>query len=313
LLLVFVTIALLSGFQAVDADSASSPPADSSVNTNTAMQAAYRKVLLDDDAAQQDVLKWADDAQSFAKAGGGYSGMTLDARIQERLKGIKAEYDDLIQHYPNFANARLAYGSFLNDIHDEEGAVEQWEKARVLAPTNPAPWNNLANYYAHRSPIKKAFEYYGNAIELDSHEAVYYQNLAVSVYLFRSDAEAYYHLNETQVFDKALALYRQAIALDPDNFPLFSDYAESFYGTKPPRWKDGLAAWTEALKIAHDDTEREGVYIHLARINLKLGNFDAARRSLNQVTNSGYDVLKKRITRNLNEAIAKAATNSPAK
>ena len=122
----------------------------------------------------------------------------------------------------------------------------------------PRAWNNLANYYGHRSPVKKAFEYYAKAIELDGNESVYYHNLAVTVYLFRTDAEEYYHLTEQQVFDKALDLYRKAIALDPDNFVLFSDYAESFYGTKPPRWQDGLAAWTEALKIAHDDLERRG-------------------------------------------------------
>jgi tetratricopeptide (TPR) repeat protein len=160
--------------------------------------------------------------------------------------------------------------------------------------------------------VKKAFEYYAKAIELDGKEAVYYQNLAVTVYLFRPDAEEYYHLTEQQVFDKALALYRKAIALDPDNFVLFTDYAESFYGTNPPRWQDGLAAWTEALKIAHDDVEREGVYIHLARINLKLGHYDEVRRDLDTVTNANYAVLKSRITRNLNAALAKAATNAPA-
>ena len=132
------------------------------------------------------------------------------------------------------------------------------------------------------------------------------------MYLFRVDACEYYHLNEQQVFDKALALYRKAIELDPDNFILFSDYAESFYGTKPPRWKEGLAAWTESLKIAHDEVERQGVYIHLARINLKLGNYAEARRCLNQVTNATYDTIKKRISRNLDEALATAATRAPA-
>lgn len=184
-------------------------------------------------------------------------------------------------------------------------------KARALNPKNPATWNNLANYYGHRGPVKKAFEYYAKAIELDGHESVYYHNLATTVYLFRVDAEEYYHLNEQQVFDKSLEYYRKAIELAPDDFVLFSDYAESFYGTKPPRWKEGLAAWTEALKIAHDDQEREGVYIHLARINLKLGRYDDSRRNLNEVTNSMYAVLKNRITKNLNQAIANSATNTP--
>jgi tetratricopeptide (TPR) repeat protein len=282
------------------------------VNTNDPVETAYRKILEDDDAAEKDVLKWSDDAGTFSRAGAGESRVTLHARIQQRLEGIKAEYEDFILRHPDHAHARLAYGSFLNDTHDEEGAVAQWEKARQLEPTNPAAWNNLANYYGHSSPVKKAFEYYDKAIALDGRESVYYQNLAVTVYLFRQDASEYYHLTEDQVFDKSLELYRKAIELDPDNFVLFSDYAESFYGTKPPRWKDGLAAWTKALTIAHDDVEREGVYIHLARINLKLGHYDDARRSLNEVTNTLYAKLKKTITRNLNEAIIAAATNAPA-
>jgi tetratricopeptide (TPR) repeat protein len=314
-LLIGLLSAVLSAGPPAAAGNPAAPAAAASVhvvNTNDPVETAYRKLLEDDDAAEKEVLKWSDDADAFARAGAGDPRVTLNARIRQRLAGIKAEYEDFILQHPNHANARLAYGSFLNDTHDEEGAVAQWDKARQLEPTNPAAWNNLANYYGHRSPVKKAFEYYGKAIELDGRESVYYHNLAVTVYLFRKDAEEYYHLTEQQVFDKSLALYRKAIELDPDNFVLFSDYAESFYGTNPPRWKEGLAAWTEALKIAHDDVEREGVYIHLARINLKLGHFDEARRSLDVVTNAMYATLKNRITRNLNEALRKAATNAPA-
>jgi cytochrome c-type biogenesis protein CcmH/NrfG len=115
------------------------------------------------------------------------------------------------------------------------------------------------------------------------------------------------------VFDKSLELYRKAIKLAPDDFVLFSDYAETYYGTNPPRWKDGLEAWTEALNVAHDDVEREGVYVHLARINIKLGHFDDARVRLNGLTNEMYAHFKKILTRNLDQAIAAAATNSPAK
>ncbi len=281
------------------------------VNTNDPVEMAYRKILEDDDAAEKDVIKWTDDAGSLAR--GDAQLLILQSRIRQRLQGIKTEYEDFVAHHPDHAHIRLAYGSFLNDTHDEEGAVAQWEKARELDPKNPAAWNNLANYYGHRSPVKKAFEYYAKAIELDDKEAVYYENLATTVYLFRVDAEEYYHLNETQVFDKALELYRKAIALDPDNFVLFSDYAESFYGTKPPRWQDGLAAWTQALKIAHDDVERQGVYIHLARIHWKLGHYEEACRSLNVVTNAMYATLKTRLTRNLiddaisDETVTKAA------
>ena len=297
---------LLGAAMAANAPQAASNP---SANTNDPVEKEYRAILLDDDAAEKQVLGWMDNADAFVKAGGSASRVTLNMKVQQRLDGIKKEYEDFIERHPGHANARLAFGSFLNDSGDEEGAFAQWEAARKLAPTNPAAWDNLGNYYGHRGPITNAFECYGKAIELNPSEPVYYHNLAATVYMFRKDAGEYYHLDEQRVFDKALALYRQAIKLDPDNFVLFTDYAESFYGTNPPRWKEGLEAWTEALKIAHDDVEREGVRIHLARIQLKLGQYEQARSNLDSITNANYAELKKRLTRNLNRA--RAGTNAP--
>lgn len=276
-------------------------------DTDAQTAAEYRKVLEDDDAAEQDVLKWSEDAEAFAQAGGNESKLALRLQIRQRVDGVRKEYEDFLKRHPEHVNGHIAFGSFLNDTQDEESAVAQWDTARQLAPTNPAPWDNLANYYGARGPVKKAFEYYEKAISLDPKEAVYYHNLAATVYLFRPDAREYYHLTEQQVFDKSLELYRKAIALTPNDFILFSDYAESFYGTNPPRWKDGLEAWTQALKVAHDEVERQGVYIHLARINIRLGNFEAAQERLNAVTAPQYAGLKRTLTRNLREAEPRAA------
>jgi tetratricopeptide (TPR) repeat protein len=272
----------------------------------------FHRIMLDDDKAEKEILGWMDTSDAFAKAGGD-SKITLNSKIQQRLDGIKKEYEDFIERHPKHVNIRLAFGSFLRDVHDDQGAFTQWDTARQLDPTNPAAWDNLGNYYAYSTngPVKKAFECYDKAIELNSTQSIYYHNLAATIYLFRKEAQEYYHLNESQAFDKALNLYQQAIKLDPDNFVLLTDYAESFYGTNPPRWKDGLAAWTEALKIAHDDGEKEGVYVHLARLHLKLGALDEAKSDLAAITNANYAELKTRLTSNLNAALAKAKTNSP--
>jgi tetratricopeptide (TPR) repeat protein len=138
---------------------------------------------------------------------------------------------------------------------------------------------------------------------------VYYQNLATTVYLFRKDAREFYGINEQQVFDKALALYRKAIRLDPDNFSLVTDYAESYYGIRPLRTNDALVAWTNALNIAHNDAEREGVFIHLARVKTAAMRFDEARAQLDAVTNAFYADIKNRLERSLAER-ENAATNT---
>ena len=264
-------------------------------NPNDSVEKEFLKLLDEDDAAQTEVDKWIQESRSSTNP----PSATLTLRVNQRFDPVKKHYEDFLQRHRNHVRAHLAYGSFLNDISDEDGAVQHWEKARELDPTNPAAWNNLANFYGHRSPVKKAFEYYAKAIELNPHEPVYYQNFATTVYLFRKDAMEFYKMDETRVFDKALELYRQAMKLAPEDFILASDYAQSFYGTKPPRIRDGLVAWTDAMKIARDEIEREGVRVHLARLNWKLGKFDEARQQLNAITNEMYATTKRKLLQNL--------------
>jgi tetratricopeptide (TPR) repeat protein len=233
-------------------------------------------------------------------------------RIQQRFEPIRKAYEDFLQRHPDHARARVAYASFLGDIKDEESAQEQLEKALALETNNPAIYNNLANIYGHIGPVKKAFDYYAKAIQLNPGEPVYYHNFGTTVYLFRKDAMEFYHIDEPQVFAKAFMLYSNAMRLDPDNFPLASDVAQTYYGIKPLRTEEALRAWTNALHLAHDEIEREGVYMHFARIKLMAGRFAEARAHLDAVTNGMYLELKKHLTRNLEAEENKAkGTNAP--
>jgi tetratricopeptide (TPR) repeat protein len=255
--------------------------------------------MIADDDAQTEVDKWIQDNNAFAANGAGVPNADLNKRILARFAPIRKGYEDFLTRHPDSARGHLAYGSFLNDIGDEDASMEQNETAARLDPKNPAAWNNLANYYGEHGPLTNAFIDYTKAIELNPNEPVYYQNFATTVYLYRKDAREFYGINEQQVFDKALALYQQAMKLAPDDFPLVTDYAESYYGIKPLRTNDALVAWTNALQIAHTDAEREGVYIHLARFKMAAGRYAEAQAHLDAVTNSIYAILKGRIEREL--------------
>jgi len=280
---------------------------------NDPVEKEYQKLLGDDDEAQAEVDQWIRENQDFASKGGGVPREDLNRRIHARFEPVGKAYRDFLQRHPDHARAHIAYGSFLGDIGDDEGATQQWEKALALDPKNPAVYDDLAGMYAHDGPVKKAFEYYAKAIELKPTEPLYYKNLGTIVYLFRKDAVEYYNITEQQVFDKALDLYNKAMKLDPTDFPLASYVAQTYYGIKPPRTDDALNAWTNALKIAHDDIEREGVYIHFARLKLHAHRFDEARAHLDAITNAMYADLKKRLVRSLEEEKAMVyATNHPA-
>jgi tetratricopeptide (TPR) repeat protein len=277
--------------------------------TNNVQQVELDKVMEGDDAAMDEINNWIQENNVYAAQGAGESKDQLNKRILARLKTVRESYEDYLKNYPTNALGYLAYGSFLNDTGDEGGAHDQYEKSRQLDPKNPAVWNNLANYYGENSPTTNAFAYYQQAIALNPTEPVYYENFATTVYLFRRDAEAFYNIKEPQVFDKALALYQKAIQLDPDNFALRTDFAESYYGIRPLRTNDALVAWTNALKIAHNELEREGVYIHLARVKIAAGYYAEAQVHLDAVTNDVDAALKSRLERNLRER-EKGATNA---
>ena len=203
------------------------------VNPNDPAEKELAQLMAEDDAALAEVDKWIHDNNAFAAQGAGESKEALNRRIRARFEPVRKDYEDFLRRYPDFARGHLAYGSFLNDIGEEEAAGAQYGKAAQLDPKNPAAWNQLANYYGEHGPLTNAFVDYAKAIDLDPAEPVYYQNLATMVYLFRKDARAFYGINEEQVFDKALALYRKAMQLDPQNFPLATDYAESLLRHPP--------------------------------------------------------------------------------
>ncbi len=264
-----------------------------------ATERQLKLVMLGDDATLDEINSWISTNQIPRSDTNAIA--ALNIKIRARLDIQKQSYERFLRNHPDSAHGYLAYGSFLNDIGDEDAAKVQYDNSKQIDPKNPAVWNNLANYYGHVGMLTNAFAHYTEAIRLNPVEPVYYQNLGTTVYLYRKDAREFYGINEQQVFDKALGLYRSAMKLAPESLVLATDYAESYYGIKPFRTNDALAAWTNALQIAKDENEREGVRLHLARTKINAGLFDEAQGQLELVTNAVFADLKNRLIRSLND------------
>ena len=72
LLVGLLSVALAMSAPGLPADSAAKTGAPvNTVNPNDPVEMAYRRLLLDDDAAEKDVIKWSDDADSFFPGGSG--------------------------------------------------------------------------------------------------------------------------------------------------------------------------------------------------------------------------------------------------
>jgi len=90
--------------------------------------------------------------------------------------------------------------------------------------------------------------------------------------------------------------------LDPKNFDRAVELAKTYYGVKPPPSDDpearrraalkltdeALAAWQTAYEVATDDSEREGVRLHLARWQINAGRWEEARQNLAAITNETF-------------------------
>jgi tetratricopeptide (TPR) repeat protein len=287
-------------------ESQSSVQVEEVPSENALIAAEYRELLELDDAALQEVDDWIRESNATNDGVDDISLISLPARIEQRLKPVRAAYDAFIQKHPKHVGVRLAYASFLTDRGDEVLAAPHLMKATELNPENPAAWNNLGNHYGHLGPVIKAFECYEKAIKLNPNAAVYFHNYGTTVYLFRKDAMKHFDMSESEVFDKALKLYRKALEKEPRNFDLAEDIAQTYYGIRnkavPPRMSrpdEALKAWAYALKIAPGEHERQGVYIHLARIHLQIDQVAEARLALDKVNLAVYRTLKDRVGKNL--------------
>jgi tetratricopeptide (TPR) repeat protein len=283
------------------------------VDAQDPVEKEYRRLLAEDDAAQAEVYRWSNQPGDPAPSVGGATNAPLKVRAAQRFEPVRKSYEDFLQRHPDHARGRLAYGSFLNEIGEEQAAATQWEKARDIDSRLPAVWNNLGNYYGHNGQVALAFGCYDKAIALSPGESVYYQNLATTAFLFRKEGREHYGLTEQQLFNRVMALYRKAQSLDPGNFALATEVAQTYYGFKPPvsgvpeddqraekeHYDLALEAWQVALKLAGDDLEEQSVRIHLARVNLSAGRLEEARRNLDLVTNAVFTSVKERLQKKL--------------
>lgn len=292
--------------------------------TNDPIEREFRRLMEADDDAQAEVDRWIVERRRAGAAETEVEQALFRARIKRRFEPVVKGYEDFLQKNPGHSGARVAYGSFLNDIGEEEAAEKQWEKARQVNPKDPAVWNNLANFYGHNGDVKKSFDYYAKAIELDPDEPVYYQNLATTVFLFRKDAMEFYKITEQQVFAKAMDLYRKACALDPQNFSMAAELAQTYYGIKPDTSGDveanrkarleladeALAAWQVAQKLSTNNLEQEGINLHFARWHINAGRFEDARKNLQGVTNEFWSASLRTLTKKLATHESRSITNA---
>jgi tetratricopeptide (TPR) repeat protein len=278
-------------------ETATNAPVPALTNSAEKIEARYQSILQLDEAALTDIQNliknW--NAQQNSEASP-RSEEDLRKVIRFKVDAVKTAYRDFLRENPNHIKTMIAFGRFLCDMQEEQEGVQWWEKARELEPKNAAVRNNLANYYGHEGEPKRAIEEYEAAISIQPGEPMYHFNLANIFYLFRKETSELKKWSEEEVFDHALESFRKARDLEPGNYDYAYAYAETFYGVKNPNWNRALDAWDYCLKLNITPLQREQIYTHLARINLRLDRIGKARDYLAQVKSEQWQDLRTRLT-----------------
>jgi tetratricopeptide (TPR) repeat protein len=219
------------------------------------------------------------------------------APAEDRLLGTPDQreqigHEKFLQEHPGSAAAHSSYAEFLSERGNLRAAIAHWRTAQQLAPGNAAIANSLGGAYLRMGKAAASAAAFARAIDLERDNAAYHFNLANVEFMLRHDLATAWKMELPAVLRLALAEFREASGLAPNDVEYARAYAETFYGVPDADWSQAEAAWKHVLSLS---PEADFAYLQLARVSLKRGDAEAARQFLNKVVNVRHDGLKRKL------------------
>jgi cytochrome c-type biogenesis protein CcmH/NrfG len=171
-----------------------------------------------------------------------------------------------------------------------------WRQAEELDPGNAATANSLGGAYLRAGHAAEAAEQFARAVELASDNPAYHFNLANVEYMLRHDVKAAWNVDTPELPTMPVQIPHHS-QLSPNDVEYARAYAETFYGMPNPDWAAAEAAWRHVLALS---SQGDFAYLQLARISLKRGDADEARRCLAKLTDTRTAVLKRKLLEEAN-------------
>jgi tetratricopeptide (TPR) repeat protein len=212
----------------------------------------------------------------------------LGAR-DDREQGLREKF---LQERAESAAAHSSYAEFLAEQGNLHAAAAHWRTAQQLAPGNAAIANSLGGTYLRMGRAAESAAQFARAIGLESGNAAYHFNLANVEFMLRHDLGAAWQMEMPDLLRLALAEYREASRLSPNDTEYARAYAETFYGMPDADWSGAEAAWKHVLSLS---PQSDFVYLQLARVSLKRGHAKSARQFLDKIVDARHHGLKRKL------------------
>jgi Flp pilus assembly protein TadD len=197
-----------------------------------------------------------------------------------------------LQEHPDSAEAHRVYAEFLSDNGNLRAAIVHWRTAQHLEPTNAATANSLGGAYLRMGRVAESAEQFRRASRMASGNAAYHFNLANVEFMLRHELAVAWHIETADLLRRALAEFREASRLSPNDAEYARAYAETFYAVPDADWAEAEAAWKHVLALSR---QGDFVYLQLARVSLRRGDAAQARLFLDKITDLRHDTLKRKL------------------
>jgi tetratricopeptide (TPR) repeat protein len=215
-----------------------------------------------------------------------------DRALGARDQGEQIVHEKFLQEHPGSATGHSSFAEFLSQEGDLRAAILHWRTAQLLAPGNAAIANSLGGAYLRMGKAAASAAQFARAIGLESDNAAYHFNLANVEFMLRHDLTAAWKMEMPNLLRLALAEFREASRLSPNDVEYARAYAETFYGMPNPDWSEAEAAWKHVLSLS---PQGDFVYLQLARVSLKRGDAEGTRQFLNKIIDGRNDGLKRKL------------------
>ena len=279
------------------------------------VESELQTIFTADNAALSEITKWIEENNTLIRTDS-IRRDQLAQLIRMRLDRVRKQYLAFLKQHPKHARAHAAYGSFLAHLDDQQGALRELKASAKFGPFNAAVHNNIATHLGtiavesgRHAHVGELLETYQKAIRLAPRVPLYRHNYTIALSLFQKQAAAHLKCTPREVTEEALKQITEALRLDPNNFEIAADLAETHHDFKPLPREQTLTAWKHAATLATTDDERGWAELQMAIVNIETNHFKEAKQHLEKVNVEIYARLKQRLL----SAIERTPKQKPAK
>ena len=204
----------------------------------------------------------------------------------------------LVGRYPRDAAVRKAAGDHYWREDHTAAAVTEWQVVQTLDPSDAETASALGGAWLREGLPRAACEQFRRAVAARPEVARYHFEFGNVLYLFRHQLTGLPDLaGEPATIREALAELRSARDLASGNTEYARGYAETFYGVPDPDWQEARDAWEHVRALSADAPDF--ALGHLARVSLKLGRPDEARKYLDMIHDPRFTDLQAKLRQQL--------------